>query len=118
MHGLPTKPDICDRMYVNDYGALITQAMTARRLSVADLSRRSGIQEKQIRRWRNGSVVPKLNTAAALADAIGCSLDELAGRPASGGVDVDPVAAIEREIAALDAAEAAYQAERSRSQAA
>lgn len=45
----------------------IRQAMADQDLTAAELARRLDDHERQIRRWRNGEVTPKLDSLARLA---------------------------------------------------
>jgi transcriptional regulator with XRE-family HTH domain len=47
--------------------ANIRQAMADQDLTAAELARRLDDHERQIRRWRNGEVTPKLDSLARLA---------------------------------------------------
>lgn len=49
-------------------------------LSQPQAAERAGIPVGTLRGWEQGRRVPLLDAAAKLADAIGCSLDDLAGR--------------------------------------
>jgi transcriptional regulator with XRE-family HTH domain len=44
------------------------------------LARRIDVSGDTVRKWERGKRTPILDTAARLCDALGCSLDELAGR--------------------------------------
>ena len=48
--------------------------------SVADLARRVGLRNEQIRDWENGRSFPVLASFILLADALGVTLDYLVGR--------------------------------------
>jgi transcriptional regulator with XRE-family HTH domain len=48
-------------------------------LSQADLAVEAGVDKRQIRRYEAGETQPTLSVAAAIARALGLSLDELAG---------------------------------------
>jgi DNA-binding XRE family transcriptional regulator len=48
-------------------------------MSQADLAERVGIDKRQIRRYEAGEAQPSLTVARGIADALGISLDELAG---------------------------------------
>jgi transcriptional regulator with XRE-family HTH domain len=44
------------------------------------LARAAGVANDAVRKWERGKRTPLLDMAAKLADALGCTLDELAGR--------------------------------------
>lgn len=48
-------------------------------LSQADLATRVGVDRRQIRRYESGDTQPALSVAKAIAQALGISIDELAG---------------------------------------
>src|SRR5215207_8140717 len=48
-------------------------------LSQADLATRVGVDRRQIRRYESGDTQPALSVAKAIAEALGISIDELAG---------------------------------------
>jgi transcriptional regulator with XRE-family HTH domain len=52
------------------------------KLSQEALARAAGVGLGAVRFWEKGKRTPGLTLAARLADALGCSLDELAGRQA------------------------------------
>lgn len=47
--------------------------------SQEDLARESGVAVNTIARYESGRNMPSLNVAAKMAQALGCSIDELAG---------------------------------------
>jgi transcriptional regulator with XRE-family HTH domain len=51
-----------------------------RGLSQAALARAAGVPLGTLRGWEYARRTPLLDAAARLADALGCTLDELAGR--------------------------------------
>jgi transcriptional regulator with XRE-family HTH domain len=61
-------------------GTRLKRLRQAAGLSQPQLANRAGIPVGTIRSLEQERRVPRLDTASALADAIGCSLDELAGR--------------------------------------
>lgn len=60
---------------------VIRQRRTERGLSQTDLAARAGVDARQIRRYEAGEQQPVLSVAAAIAEALGISLTELAGLP-------------------------------------
>lgn len=48
-----------------------------RKMSQADLAKRVGISKDTIINWEQGRNTPRLDLACALADALGCALDDL-----------------------------------------
>jgi transcriptional regulator with XRE-family HTH domain len=54
-------------------------------LSQPALARAAGIPVGTLRNWEQDLRVPRLDVAVKLADALGCTLDELAGRTPSAG---------------------------------
>lgn len=53
-------------------------------MSQAELARAVGIDPRQIRRYESGDQQPLLSVAIAIADALGISVNDLAGRPSHG----------------------------------
>lgn len=64
-------------------GDVIRERRTARGLSQGDLAEAIGVDTRQIRRYEAGKQQPLLTVALAIADALGISANELAGRPTS-----------------------------------
>jgi transcriptional regulator with XRE-family HTH domain len=65
---------------------------TARGVTQGQLAQAVGVTTAAVGKWERGDNQLKLSDAAAVADLLGCSLDELAGRtppddPGRGGVD-------------------------------
>lgn len=54
----------------------------AQGLTLQALADRMGCTRQQIHQWEIGAYAPSFRLATQLADALGCSLDELAGREA------------------------------------
>lgn len=52
----------------------------ARGLSQSQLAKVAGVPLGTLQGWERGRRTPLLDAAAKLADALGCTLDELAGR--------------------------------------
>lgn len=51
----------------------------AKKLTQTQLSSLSNVSQGKICEYESGKTLPRLDTAARLAKALGCSLDELAG---------------------------------------
>jgi transcriptional regulator with XRE-family HTH domain len=62
-----------------DMWEVIRRRRTELGLSQADLAAAVGMDKRQIRRYEAGDAQPSLSAAKAIADALGVSLDELAG---------------------------------------
>jgi transcriptional regulator with XRE-family HTH domain len=60
-------------------GERLQQLRQAAGLSQRDLSVKAKVPIGTLRNWEQGRRVPLLDTAARIARAIGCTLDELAG---------------------------------------
>ncbi|MBC7270541.1 MAG: helix-turn-helix transcriptional regulator [Streptomyces sp.] len=68
-------------------GSLLREARGAR--SMAEVAARAGISAETLRKIETGRApTPAFFTVAALAGALGLSMDELAGRCAPAGLDV------------------------------
>lgn len=52
------------------------------RLTQGELAERAGISKRSVAAYESGEAQPTLSLAIRLADALGVSLDELAGREA------------------------------------
>jgi len=63
-----------------DFSDVIKSRRLALGLSQAQLAERAGVSLRQLARYEAGQQQPVLNAAVALADALGISLTELAGR--------------------------------------
>ena len=66
---------------------MLKQARERAGLSQPALARAAGIPVGTLRNWEQNVREPRLPAAVKLADALGCTLDELAGRtpPKKGG---------------------------------
>ena len=73
----------------------IKELCKARKITIADLEQAAGLGTRTIYRWDINA--PSFDKVVAVADALGISLDELAGRPTR----VPQVALAEKEL--LDA---------------
>jgi transcriptional regulator with XRE-family HTH domain len=60
---------------------VIRQRRTERGMSQKDLATAAGVDVRQIRRYEAGEQQPLLSVAVAIADALGISVAELAGKP-------------------------------------
>jgi XRE family transcriptional regulator, regulator of sulfur utilization len=65
-----------------DVGERLRRLRQARGLSQSELAKAAGVPVGTLRGWEYGRRTPLLDAAARLADALGCTLDELAGRTA------------------------------------
>jgi transcriptional regulator with XRE-family HTH domain len=66
-------------------GERLQRLRRAQGLSQSELAEAAGVPVGTLRGWEYGRRTPLLDAAARLADALGCTLDELAGRGAAGG---------------------------------
>lgn len=76
----PHSPLLCVAAPLPPLGPRITSFRERAGLSQPQAAEKAGIPVGTLRGWEQGRRVPLLDAAAKLADAIGCSLDELAGR--------------------------------------
>ena len=60
-------------------GDRLQKARQAAGLSQPQLAEAAGVPVGTLRNWEQGRRVPLLDTAKRVADALGCTLDELAG---------------------------------------
>ena len=63
------------------FGAIIRRLREDLGLSQSELARNAGVHLRQIRRYESGEQQPVLPVAVRLADALGVSVNELAGKP-------------------------------------
>jgi transcriptional regulator with XRE-family HTH domain len=49
-------------------------------LTQAELAKRAGVRLRSLQEWEQGTRIPRFDRVVQLADALGVSLDELAGR--------------------------------------
>jgi len=61
-------------------GTPLVEACRSRGLTLADVARRSGIHESQLSFYSNNRRMPSVANLVQIADAIGCSTDEILGR--------------------------------------
>ena len=52
-----------------------------RGLSQAELARQVGVRAASVVNWEHGMNMPSLRTSVRLAEVLGCTLDELTGKP-------------------------------------
>ena len=64
-----------------DMSEVIKQRRRELRMSQSDLARAAGIDTRQVRRYEAGDQQPLFSVAVAIADALGITLSELAGKP-------------------------------------
>lgn len=62
------------------FGDNLERLLAEKGMSQSELSRRSGIGTSAINTYLRDGVVPSFTKAIAIADALECTLDELAGR--------------------------------------
>lgn len=81
----PVSPFVKDGLVRNDgrveMGEVIRERRTEIGMSQRDLGQAAGVDVRQIRRYEAGEQQPLLSVAVAIADALGISVTELAGRP-------------------------------------
>lgn len=65
---------------VDGFGGRMKYALIKRKMTQAELSRQTGISKEFITKIINGLSYPTITTAVKIADALGVSLDWLAGR--------------------------------------
>ena len=49
-------------------------------ISQAELAKRVGVDTASVQNWENGDYMPSLRTTIKLADVLGITIDQLAGR--------------------------------------
>lgn len=60
-------------------GSIIAAKRKEKGLTQTELAERMGVNQIQVSRWENGKHLPTLEQFVVIADALNCSLDELAG---------------------------------------
>lgn len=65
---------------MSDFGGNLVRLLDEKGMSQSELSRRSGIGTSAISTYIRDGVAPSFSKAIAIAEALGCTLDELAGR--------------------------------------
>ena len=63
----------------NTFGCRVRLHRQAKLMSVEGLADRVGVRSKTVERWERGETEPQLDDAARAAEALGVSLDYLAG---------------------------------------
>ena len=64
-------------------GERLAELRRRAQLTQEGLARAAGVGTDAVRKWERGKRTPSFDMAAKLADALGVSLDELAGRETS-----------------------------------
>jgi transcriptional regulator with XRE-family HTH domain len=64
-------------MNMREFGVRLTRAREQRRLSIAELARRMGVDYMQISRYEKGQSLPSFDTAIRLVNVLQVSLDLL-----------------------------------------
>ncbi len=77
-------------LYLTTIGSLLRKQRDAARLTLAEVSERSGVTIAHLSRIENGLTDPRLSTLQRVMDAIGASLSDLAV-PRTAAVSVDTV---------------------------
>jgi len=65
-------------------GKQFQRARQARGLTQAELARRAKVRLRSLQEWEQGTRIPRFDRVVQLADGLGVTLDELAGREAKG----------------------------------
>jgi transcriptional regulator with XRE-family HTH domain len=61
-------------------GEQFQRVREAKGLTQAELARRAGVRLRSLQEWEQGTRIPRFDRVVQLADGLGVSLDELAGR--------------------------------------
>ena len=70
-------------MSAKNIGDNIRWRREAKGMTQQELGNRCGVSDAMVCYYERGQKMPRLPTAAALADALGCTVDELLGRSAT-----------------------------------
>jgi transcriptional regulator with XRE-family HTH domain len=70
---------------MTDFHQRLRHLRTARKLTQTRVAELLGISPRVYTRWENGGATPLFDTVVRIADILGVSLDELAGRADSNG---------------------------------
>ena len=70
-------------MSAKNIGDNIRLRREAKGMTQLELANRCGVSDAMVCFYERGQRMPSLPTAAALADALGCTVDELLGRSAT-----------------------------------
>jgi DNA-binding XRE family transcriptional regulator len=73
-------PAYRDERYVTDFSVSLTRIRRQRGMSQTALARAIGVTRPAVSRMEAGASNPSLAVLVALADALGCTIDELCGR--------------------------------------
>lgn len=71
--------------------SLLREIRIKRQMTLEELSRKSGVSRVSINRYELGERCPNIRIAKQLADALGCTLDELVGSANEGKIGVEKV---------------------------
>ena len=66
------------------FGQILRQKRKEKELAQWELAEEIGVNQRTVSTWEKGQRWPTLFTAMAIADVLGCTLDELVGREAKG----------------------------------
>lgn len=58
----------------------IKEKRKEKNLSQCELSQKVGVNQTAVSQWERGATMPSLDKAALIANALGCTIDELYGR--------------------------------------
>lgn len=64
----------------SDFASCLRAYRAKADLSQVELAKRVGVDVASVQNWENGDYMPSLRTTMRLADALGISIDQLAGR--------------------------------------
>lgn len=67
----------------NDFAANLRMYRARADVSQAELAKQVGVDTSSVTNWESGTYMPSLRTTVKLADALGVTLDQLAGRSAT-----------------------------------
>lgn len=65
--------------YAEQVGARLQEALEHAGMTAVELAHRLGLSKQQVHQWLHGRSAPGLESAAKLAEALGVSVDYLAG---------------------------------------
>ena len=58
----------------------IREKRKEKNLSQCELAQKVGVNQTAVSQWERGATMPSLDKAASIANALGCTIDELYGR--------------------------------------
>lgn len=58
----------------------IKEKRKEKNLSQCELAQKVGVNQTAVSQWERGATMPSLDKAALIANALGCTIDELYGR--------------------------------------